>query len=83
MLDIKGSIVALVTPMNEDGSVNYDKLGELFISSFGDKIGLFINALLNTTVIDLVNNLINNYLGIFIYLRVSTVSRIDNFCFIR
>ena len=29
MLDIKGSIVALVTPMNEDGSVNYDKLGEL------------------------------------------------------
>ena len=29
MLDIKGSIVALVTPMKEDGSVNYDKLGEL------------------------------------------------------
>ena len=29
MLDIKGSIVALVTPMNEDGSVNYNKLEEL------------------------------------------------------
>jgi len=26
---IKGSIVALITPFNEDGSVNYDKLGEL------------------------------------------------------
>ena len=29
MLDIKGSIVALVTPMKEDGSVNYEKLEEL------------------------------------------------------
>lgn len=28
-MNIKGSIVALVTPMNNDGSVNYDKLGEL------------------------------------------------------
>lgn len=26
---LKGSIVALVTPFNEDGSVNFDKLGEL------------------------------------------------------
>lgn len=26
---IKGSIVALITPMNEDGSVNFEKLGEL------------------------------------------------------
>ena len=26
---VKGSIVALVTPFNQDGSVNYDKLGEL------------------------------------------------------
>ncbi len=26
---IKGSIVALITPFNEDGSVNFDKLGEL------------------------------------------------------
>lgn len=27
---LKGSIVALVTPFNEDGSVNYEKFGELF-----------------------------------------------------
>lgn len=27
--NLKGSIVALVTPFNEDGSVNFDKLGEL------------------------------------------------------
>lgn len=26
---VKGSIVALITPFNEDGSVNFDKLGEL------------------------------------------------------
>ena len=26
---LSGSIVALVTPFNEDGSVNYEKLGEL------------------------------------------------------
>lgn len=29
MKQIKGSIVALITPFKEDGSVNYDKLGEL------------------------------------------------------
>ena len=29
MVDIKGSIVALITPFNEDGSVNFDKIGEL------------------------------------------------------
>ncbi len=29
MTQIKGSIVALITPMNADGSVNYEKLGEL------------------------------------------------------
>ena len=26
---ITGSMVALITPFHEDGSVNYDKLGEL------------------------------------------------------
>ena len=26
---IRGSLVALITPFNEDGSVNFDKLGEL------------------------------------------------------
>ena len=39
-----------------------DKLVELFITSFDDKICLFINALLNTTLIDLTNKKINNYL---------------------
>lgn len=29
MLKLEGSIVALITPFNADGSVNYDKLGEL------------------------------------------------------
>ena len=27
--NLKGSIVALITPFNSDGSVNFDKLGEL------------------------------------------------------
>ena len=29
MFNVKGSIVALITPFNEDGSVNFKKLGEL------------------------------------------------------
>ena len=29
MFNVKGSIVALITPFNEDGSVNFEKLGEL------------------------------------------------------
>ena len=29
MLRIQGSIVAIVTPFNQDGSVNFSKLGEL------------------------------------------------------
>ena len=32
---VKGSIVALVTPFNADGSVNYDKLGELIEYQIG------------------------------------------------
>ena len=39
-----------------------DKLIDLFVSSFDDKIGLFINALLNKTGIDFINKQINNYL---------------------
>ena len=39
-----------------------DKIINLFISNFDDKIPLFINALLNNTVINLVNEKINNYL---------------------
>ena len=29
MFDVKGSIVALITPFHEDGSVNFEKLKEL------------------------------------------------------
>ena len=29
MFDVKGSIVALVTPFHEDGSVNFEKLKEI------------------------------------------------------
>ena len=27
--NLRGSIVALITPFNEDGSINFDKIGEL------------------------------------------------------
>ena len=26
---LSGSLVAIITPMNEDGSINFDKMGEL------------------------------------------------------
>ena len=29
MFNVKGSIVALITPFHEDGSVNFEKLGEI------------------------------------------------------
>lgn len=29
MFNVKGSIVALITPFHSDGSVNFEKLGEL------------------------------------------------------
>ena len=48
--------------LEEDVDDTIDKLISLFIGSFEDKIGLLINAVLNTTVIDLANEQINNYL---------------------
>ena len=48
--------------LEEDVDDTISKLVDLFITSFDDKISLFINALLNTTVIDLANGFINNYL---------------------
>ena len=39
-----------------------DKLIDLFISNFENKISFFINGMLNKTIIDLVNNEINKYL---------------------
>ena len=48
--------------LEEDVDDTIDKLIDLFITSFNDKISIFINALLNTTVINLANKQINNYL---------------------
>jgi len=48
--------------LEEDVDDTIDKLVSLFIKSFDDKISLLINALLNTTVINLANREINNYL---------------------
>ena len=48
--------------LEEDVDDTISKLVDLFVTSFHDKISLFINALLNTTVIDLANGFINNYL---------------------
>ena len=48
--------------LEEDVDDTIDKLVKLFISSFDDKISLLLNALLNSTIIDLANEQINNYL---------------------
>lgn len=43
---LKGSIVALVTPFHEDGTVNFEKLGELLdwqIENSTDGILIFRN----------------------------------------
>ena len=48
--------------LEEDVDDTIDKLVSLFIKSFDDKISLLINALLNTTIINLANRQINNYL---------------------
>ena len=48
--------------LEEDVDNTIDQLISLFIGSFEDKIGLLINAVLNTTVIDLANEQISNYL---------------------
>jgi len=48
--------------LEEDLDDTIDKLVDLFITSFDDKISLLINALLNTTVIDFVNSKIRDYL---------------------
>ena len=39
---LKGSLVALVTPFHEDGSVNYEKLGELLDLHCGNSDGIVI-----------------------------------------
>ena len=48
--------------LEEDLDDTINKLTDLFISGFNEQIGLLINALLNTTIINLVNQKINEYL---------------------
>ena len=48
--------------LEEDLDEMIDKLVQLFIGSYEDKIGLLMNALLNKTLINLVNSEINNFL---------------------
>ena len=67
-LSLNETFTYIILEVDQEGGLEEDvddtisKLVELFISSFDDKISLFINALLNTTVIDLANNQINKYL---------------------
>ena len=48
--------------LEEDLDDTIDKLVRLFVNSFNDQIGLLINALLNSTVINLANNKLNEFL---------------------
>ena len=48
--------------LEEDIDDAVDKLTQLFIASFNNQIGLLINALLNSTVINLANNKLNEFL---------------------
>ena len=48
--------------LEEDLSDAFEKVTDLFISSFNDQIGLLINALINGTLINLVNNKLNQFL---------------------
>ena len=48
--------------LEEDLDDTISKLTDLFITGFNDQIGLLINALLNTTIINLANQKLNEYL---------------------
>ena len=48
--------------LEEDLDDAVDKLTDLFITSFNDQIGLLINVLLNSTVINFANNKLNEFL---------------------
>ena len=57
LLDIKRG-----EDLEEDLSDAFEKVTDLFISNFNDQIGLLINALINGTLINLVNNKLNQFL---------------------
>ena len=67
-LSLNETFTYIILEVDQEGGLEQDvddtisKIVDLFVSSFVDKISLFINALLNTTVIDLANKEINNYL---------------------
>ena len=48
--------------LEEDLDDTINKLADLFITGFSDQIGLLINAFLNTTIINLANQKLNEYL---------------------
>ena len=48
--------------LEEDLDDTLDKMTKLFVSNFNNQIGLLINVLLNSTVINLVNNKLNEFL---------------------
>ena len=49
--------------LEEDLFDTIEKISDLFFSSFNDQIGILINNLINTTVINLVNNKLNEFLS--------------------
>ena len=67
-LSLNETFTYIILEVDQEGGLEEDvddtisKIVDLFVSSFDDKISLFINALLNTTVIDLANKQINKYL---------------------
>ena len=67
-LSLNETFTYILFDLNEQNGLEYDisdalnKLIDLFIKGFGNKINLFVNGLLNKTAIDLINKEINNYL---------------------
>ena len=57
LLEVKGG-----DDLEEDLEEAVDKLLDLFVTSFNDQIGLLINSLLNSTVINLANHKLNEFL---------------------
>ena len=67
-LSINETFTYILFEINEQNGLENDlndalnKLIDLFIKGFGNKIHLFVNGLLNKTAIDFINKEINNYL---------------------
>ena len=67
-LSLNETFTYILLELQEGGDLEYDlgnavdKITDLFIKSFNNKIGLLINALLNNTVINLANHKLNEFL---------------------